>query len=126
MTSNRLTILIVDDSTTARTLIRKALEGKIELVAQEACDGAEGFQKTQEQKFDLILSDYNMPNVNGLQFIEMVRKSGNQNSQTPVILITAEVGDVKAISGDLPKVLFMTKPIIPKALIQNIIVALKM
>jgi len=68
------TILVIDDDTTARTVIVEMLtENGHQTV--EACDGAEGLELFNESKFDIVITDIIMPNVEGIETIIKLKKS---------------------------------------------------
>jgi two-component system chemotaxis sensor kinase CheA len=86
--SNKLkTILVVDDSITSRSLIRNIVESAGYLV-KTAVDGLEAYSLLQEENFDLIVSDIEMPRMNGFELTSEIRKDKNY-SELPVILVTA-------------------------------------
>lgn len=81
-------ILIVDDSATIRTIVKKALEpGQFEL--KEAGDGVEALEQVKGFMADLVISDINMPNMDGLTMVENLRKIP-QYASTPVIVLSTE------------------------------------
>ncbi len=84
-------ILTVDDSSSLRLATRIALTGAGYRVT-EACDGLEGLGKAQGQKFDMIITDLNMPNMDGLSMIREIRKLPVQMG-TPIIFLTTESDD---------------------------------
>lgn len=86
-----LNILVVDDSTVMRKIIMKSLsEGRYcDAVISEAADGLEGLKMFQPRKTNLILADWNMPNMNGIDFIKKVREIKTKN-RIVVIMITTE------------------------------------
>lgn len=109
-------ILVVDDSSTMRRIICNALkqfEADAEII--EAEDGNDGFSKFEaNQDLELILSDWNMPNCNGLEFLKKVVGTG---SKVPVIMVTteAEKGNVVlAIKSGAKN--YVTKPFTPDIL----------
>ncbi len=67
-------ILIVDDSNSVRMAIRMALTGAGYAVT-EAADGAQGLSKANGSRFDMIITDLNMPNMDGLSMIRALRKN---------------------------------------------------
>jgi two-component system chemotaxis response regulator CheY len=81
-------ILTVDDSPSLRMAIRIALTGAGYSVA-EAGDGVEGIAKASAQRFDLIITDLNMPNMDGLTMIRELRKSPAQTG-VPIVFLTTE------------------------------------
>ena len=81
-------ILTVDDSPSIRMAIRIALTGAGYSV-QEAGDGAEGLAKAGASKFDMIVTDLNMPNMDGLTMIRELRKQPAQ-AGIPIIFLTTE------------------------------------
>lgn len=86
-----MNVLIVDDHKTMLRIIRNLL-GQINInQVDEALDGEEALKKLQQKKYDLIVSDWNMEPMNGLQFLEKVRGDTNYgHSKVPFIMITAE------------------------------------
>lgn len=85
-------VLIADDSKVMRMMVGKALQGaglSPEIV--EAGDGAEGLTKL-DASIELVLSDWNMPNMNGLEFVREIRKV---NPSVPIIMITTEGSEDK-------------------------------
>lgn len=88
-------VLIIDDSGVMRKIIQRNIEQAGLLVDQflEAGDGQEGLEKFRENSdVDLILCDWNMPNMTGIEFVKTLRSS---NKDTPVVMITTEGGDTR-------------------------------
>lgn len=82
-------ILIVDDSSTSRKFLTKTLkEINFENIS-EAADGKNALDKLKADKFDLIISDWNMPVMNGLEFLIAVRNDP-ELADIPFIMLTAE------------------------------------
>jgi two-component system, chemotaxis family, chemotaxis protein CheY len=86
-------ILVVDDSRSIRELARGVLEGAGYTVAT-AADGVEGMQQVRSQQFDLVLSDVNMPNMDGMSFVFKLRRLENYQD-VPVLMVTTESADNK-------------------------------
>ncbi len=84
----RKTILIVDDSESLRQVVSIALSGAGYNVV-EARDGLDGLSKLEENKVHLIISDVNMPNMNGIDFVKKV-KTLSKCRFTPIIMLTTE------------------------------------
>jgi len=82
------TILIVDDSTSIRQLVSMALKANGYNVV-EAVDGKDGLSKLDSQKFDLVVSDVNMPNMNGLEMVKNI-KTNPQHKFTSIMMLTTE------------------------------------
>ncbi len=82
-------VLIVEDSPTMRQLISFALKRIRGLRIVEANDGVDGLKKLSSDKFDLILTDINMPIMDGLKLVSLVRNDLNYKN-TPIIVITTE------------------------------------
>ena len=85
-----LNILIVDDSATMRKIIMRSLrQTGIDIGScKEAGDGIEGLAAMDSDNFDLVLSDVNMPNMNGLDFVKAVHEK--HSPPPPIVMITAE------------------------------------
>ena len=82
------TILIVDDCTSTRKIVSATLRG-IGFEVVEALDGAEALDFANKGDCDLVLSDLNMPNMNGIELTRALRKLA-QYEKTPVLLLTTE------------------------------------
>ena len=82
-------VLIVEDSPAMRQLIRFALNKVEGLEVLEANDGVDGLSKLTGKKFDLLIVDINMPIMDGLKLIDMVRKNA-EHQDVPILIITTE------------------------------------
>ena len=82
-------ILIVEDSPTMRQLLTFALKRLRGVIIVEACDGVDGLKKISADRFDLILTDINMPIMDGLKLVSLVRNVANYR-HTPIVVITTE------------------------------------
>ncbi len=91
------TILIVDDSASMRQLVSFALkDAGYEVIA--AVDGKDALGKANGTKVDMVVTDLNMPNMNGIELIKGIR-SGTTNKFTPVVMLTTESQDSKKQEG---------------------------
>ena len=86
-----LNILVVDDSAVMRKIIIKALRsGRFaDASIEEAGDGLEGLKQFNPKKTDFILADWNMPNMNGIEFIKKVREIKTKK-KIVIMMITTE------------------------------------
>ncbi len=82
-------ILVVDDSRTARRFVVQVLRQLGVESIVEAADGAEASQLLAERFFDVVLTDYNMPHMDGRALLSHIRHESNQRS-VPVIMVTSE------------------------------------
>ena len=110
-------ILAVDDSASLRMAIRIALTGAGYTVT-EAADGVEGLAKATATRFDLIVTDLNMPNMDGLTMIRELRKDA-RHAGTPIIFLTTESdADIKAQARAAGATGWLVKPFVPDQLIK--------
>ena len=82
-------ILIVDDFATMRRIIKNILKQLGFNNIDEADDGVSALAKIQASKFDLIVTDWNMPNMSGLDLLKAIRANENTKA-VPVLMVTAE------------------------------------
>jgi two-component system chemotaxis response regulator CheY len=82
-------VLIVEDSPTMRQLIVFALKRLRGLNIVEANDGVDGLKKLSSEKFDLIFTDINMPIMDGLKLVSLVRNDPTYKA-VPIVIITTE------------------------------------
>jgi two-component system chemotaxis response regulator CheY len=82
-------ILVVEDSPTMRQLILFALKKLPNIAIVEATDGVDALRKLPDHQFDLILTDINMPVMDGLKLLSMV-KNNPKYKDIPVVVITTE------------------------------------
>lgn len=81
--------LVVEDSPTMRQLIVFALSRVKALKVVEADDGVDALKKLSQQHFDVLITDINMPMMDGLKLVSMVRKD-EAHKEIPIIIITTE------------------------------------
>ncbi len=93
------TILVVDDSASVRQVVSIALKGAGYDVI-EASDGKDGLSKLNGQKIHLIISDVNMPNMDGITFVKELKQLSAYKF-TPVIMLTTESQESKKQEGQL-------------------------
>jgi two-component system, chemotaxis family, chemotaxis protein CheY len=84
-----LKVMLVDDSVTSRHQIGRLLTGMGFSQLIEAKDGVEAVELLKGQHFDLIVTDYNMPHMDGKELVEYIRHESNQ-TLVPIMLVTSE------------------------------------
>jgi two-component system chemotaxis response regulator CheY len=89
MSNADLKFLIVDDFSTMRRIVRGLLKEIGFANAEEAEDGVVALQMLQTGKFDFVVSDINMPNMNGFELLASIKKDDNLK-HLPVLMVTAE------------------------------------
>lgn len=91
------TALVVDDSYTMRDMVSIALrEASFDVVV--AGDGVEALNVSKDKTYDVIITDINMPNMDGIQLIKELRKI-EKFKFTPILVLTTEGGDDKKMEG---------------------------
>ena len=100
-------ILIIEDSIFSRTFIKKFFQGK-NVEISEAVNGLEGIKKIRENTPDLIFLDLLMPELDGFEVLERLKKS---DLKIPVIVLTADIQETsKKRCFDLGAKFFLNKP----------------
>lgn len=103
-------VLIVDDSSAIRTLIRSVVEDIGDINVFEANTGFEALKTLPQHPIDLALIDINMPDINGLELTNFIKTSGRYK-HIPVIIITTEASDEDKKKGlGLGAQAYVTKP----------------
>lgn len=104
------TILIVEDSATTRALIRAVIDELGEYDTVEASSGFEALKLLPRQEYDLIITDINMPDINGLELINFVRND-DRYRHLPIIIVSTERSDEDKRRGmALGATAYVTKP----------------
>jgi two-component system chemotaxis response regulator CheY len=89
MSTDDMRILVVDDFSTMRRIVRNLLKEIGYANIEEAEDGAVAIQKLRSSKFHFVVSDINMPNMDGFELLRQVR-ADPELKEIPVLLVTAE------------------------------------
>jgi two-component system chemotaxis response regulator CheY len=111
MSDGPLHALVVEDSPTMRQLISFALRRIKGLEVDEADDGVDGLKKLSEQKFDILITDINMPVMDGLKLVSLVRKD-ETHKDIPIVIITTEgAAEDRQRAMTLGANAYITKPI---------------
>lgn len=110
------TILIVDDSASLRQVVGISLRGAGYDVI-EACDGRDALAKLTGQKVHLIVSDVNMPNMDGISLVKAVKQLPAYKF-TPIVMLTTETADAKKKAGqEAGAKAWVVKPFRPEQLL---------
>ena len=110
-------ILVIDDSPTMRSLAKTTLQNE-GFEVTTARDGEKALKTVQHEKFDLIVTDINMPNMDGIAFTSEVRKGSTPNKAIPILVITTEGGADTKNSGKIAGASgWITKPFQPGTLV---------
>lgn len=113
------TIMIVDDSSSLRSVVSIALKGSGYDVI-EACDGRDALNKLTGQKVHLIVSDVNMPNMDGISLVKEVKRLPNYKF-TPIMMLTTESQPEKKLQGkEAGAKAWLVKPFQPPVLLDAV------
>lgn len=104
-----LKVLAIDDSKTIRELLRSVME-EAGFDFSSAVDGVDGVERYAEVRPDVVITDINMPNMDGYGVIAAIRK-GDIDNQVPILVLTTESGDkLKARARDAGATGWIVKP----------------
>lgn len=108
------TVLIVDDSKLARIVLKKAVSAlKPDWELREAANGEQALSELKDHSIDIVIVDFNMPGLNGLQLAAEIRRT---QLQMPLALVTANVQDEIIAQARALNVSFVGKPVTEEAL----------
>lgn len=117
-----MNILIVDDSRIMRNIVRNSLlkDRNLDFQSLEADNGQDAFDILEKEEIDVLLLDWNMPRLNGLDLVKKLR-SMDKYSNLPIIMITSEAAKYNVIEAVKAGVNdYLIKPIGDKDLIKKI------
>ena len=117
-----LDILIVDDSAAIRKILQRVLRQTDLSIGDvyEAGDGIEALAALENRKVDLVLSDINMPNMDGLQLLSRLREMEKMKG-VPIVMITTEGGQGKVMEAvELGAAGYVRKPFTPEQIKEKI------
>ena len=119
MTEKHISVLVIDDESSIREMIRFAL-GKSGMSVQCAADGREALAKINESSPDILLLDWMMPNMSGVELTRRLRKDP-VTSEIPIILLTAKVAEDDKVAGlNSGADDYIVKPFSPRELVARI------
>jgi DNA-binding response OmpR family regulator len=120
-------VLVVDDDTPIRNMVVRLLQfAGAELAVSSSEDGPEALTALQAEDFDLLIIDYTMPGLSGVEVIQQLRAS-ERNADIPVIMLTARTENehlVESLEGGAS--FFLSKPFEPQELLDTVGLALGM
>jgi two-component system, chemotaxis family, chemotaxis protein CheY len=106
--------MVVEDSASTRSFVRSALESGVHddpLEVVEAASGFDALRLLPRAEYDLVITDINMPDINGLEIVQFMRRS-ERHKATPVILISSQTSDKDRERGiSLGADVFLAKPL---------------
>ena len=113
------TVMVVDDSASLRAVVGMALKGAgYEVI--EGCDGQDALKKLTGQKIHLIVTDLNMPNMDGIAFVKQVKQHAGYKF-TPIIMLTTEGQESKKQEGQAAGVkAWVVKPFQPDQMLNAV------
>ena len=121
-TLERLNFLVVDDSSHMRSLVRSVLRGLGAKHIEEATDGADAYARLGTYPADVVICDWQMSPMNGLEFVRLLRTgTDSPNPLVPVILLTAHTEAQRVMEArDAGVTEFLAKPISAQQLCSRI------
>lgn len=112
--------LVVDDSLTMRRIVTNALKSIGYDSVIEAGDGKEAYAKLQAEGADFLISDWNMPEMNGLELVKLVRSAGS-HMEMPILMVTTRGNKADVLEAMQARVNnYIIKPFTPQALKEKI------
>ncbi len=112
--------LVVDDSMQLRRSVMYALQRLNDVVCVEAGDGAEAIKKSQQQQFDIVLTDINMPVLDGLKLVAHLR-ADSVNAKVPIVVITTESAEAdRNRAMKLGASAYLVKPVQANEILQTV------
>jgi DNA-binding response OmpR family regulator len=119
MDNGKQNILIVDDSRAVRQLLKMVLQRHVDCNIMEAEDGQEAYEKLKDDNYDLLITDINMPRMNGLSLVGRVRNE--LNLRTPIVIVTTMGHEEDRDAGiNLGADTYITKPINATHLVETV------
>lgn len=116
-------ILVVEDSVSMRAFVRSTLESRLseaeDVEVVEAASGFDALRLLPRGPYDLVITDINMPDINGLELVQFMRKS-ELHRRTPIVLISTQSSDRDRQRGlSLGADAYLAKPFTPELLLEE-------
>jgi two-component system, chemotaxis family, chemotaxis protein CheY len=118
MSDSRQRVLVVEDSATMRGFVTAALESGGPFTVTQAESGFHALKILPRARYDLIITDINMPDINGLELVRFIRDS-EQHKGTPLVIISTDGREADRDRGmKLGANAYLTKPFQPEQLLE--------
>ena len=116
-------ILVVEDSLSMRAFVRSTLESRLsdaeDVEVVEAASGFDALRLLPRGPYDLVITDINMPDINGLELVQFMRKS-ELHRRTPIVLISTQSSERDRQRGlSLGADAYLAKPFTPELLLEE-------
>jgi two-component system, chemotaxis family, chemotaxis protein CheY len=122
----QLHALVVDDSPAMRKQLSYALQRVMGMDATEAGDGADAWRKLATSAFDILITDINMPLMDGLKLVSLVR-SGGPHQRIPIVVITTESAEAdRRRAMALGASAYLVKPVQAQQVVETVRTLLRM
>ncbi len=122
----QLHALVVDDSPAMRKQLSYALQRVMGMDATEAGDGADAWRKLATATFDILITDINMPLMDGLKLVSLVR-SGGPHQRIPIVVITTESAEAdRRRAMALGASAYLVKPVQAQQVVETVKTLLRM
>lgn len=118
---NKKFLLIVEGDEEVRGNLVNELRDSAAMIIVEASDGVQAAQKTRNQKFDVILSEFDLAKLSEGQLISAMREAGHHNASTPLLIYSKEIERAKKATRGLRNIEFMEKPAAYDAIAKKLI-----
>ena len=119
MNNGKKSVLIVDDSRAVRQLLKMVIQRHVDCNLMEAQDGQEAYEKLRSDSYDLLITDINMPRMNGLSLIGRVRNE--MGLRIPIVIVTTMGREEDRDAGlKLGADTYITKPINGSHLVETV------
>jgi two-component system, chemotaxis family, chemotaxis protein CheY len=109
-------ILVVDDTKSMRKMVVAVLQGAGYIV-EEAADGVEALEKAKVRVFDLVVTDHNMPRMNGVELVRALRALPAYDEVALLVLSTEGSAELKSEGRAAGATGWMTKPFVPEKML---------
>lgn len=113
-------ILVVDDAGLVRMYYRDILE-RAGFVVDEALNGLEALEKLLTEPADLLIVDVNMPQMDGVSFLKVLRRQAGATAAIPAVMISTEAGPQdRAAAQAAGANFYLVKPVAPEVLVDHV------